>query len=194
MAYTLSTSFTSVYLLKYLHFSYKYVSAASVLSSILMIASNKFWGHIEAKKGINFVMGATSFFLAMELLILSFLNAGTGALLILSSAVSGFGTGGFAISIMTYRYSIMPQDKRTIYEGWYYFFYGLGVLAAPFIGRILTQDIPLLNSGISGYNKFQLLYLVSFALMLVLLLAVFVRPVMKKHAQNTGRGSEAFKS
>ena len=187
LIYTMSTSFSSVYMIKYMNFSYIYITAANAIALLVMIASNRVWGRIESKKGVKFVLSVTTSFLATELLILSFLNRGTAFLLIFSSIISGIGMGGFGVSTMTYRYEVMPKDKKIVFESWFYFFYGSGMLLAPFIGKVFLQQISFINNIISRYSAFQILYLISFIFMLLLLLIVFIRPAIIKKTDKTSQ-------
>jgi hypothetical protein len=171
LTYTISTCFTPVFLLKYLKFGYKYVSIANMISMITAIISNKIWSSLENRKGINYVITMTSYLAVCELLILSFLSRNTAFLLIISSVVSGMGMGGFSVSTMTYRYKIMPVSERTLYEGWYYFSSGIGMLLAPFIGKFLLGYLAGFPGVGREWNVFRVLYAISTVAMLVLLVA-----------------------
>jgi len=176
LLYTMSTSFTPVYLVRYLDFDYKFISAANVVAMVSMILGNSFWGKVEYRKGVNFVIAATAYVLAAELLFLSFLGSKTAFLLIVSSVVSGTGMGGFSVSLMTFRYKIMPETGKTLYEGWFYFAYGLGMLLAPFAGRTMLGILSGYEGKIYGLSGYQMVYFLSFAAMMVLLAIKFLRP------------------
>jgi len=170
LIYTLSTSFNTVYQIKHLGLDYGYVSAAGVVTLVVMILSNNFWGRIEEKKGGSYVIGISACIIGLELLALAFLNQRTTFMLIVWAIISGIGSGGFKVAVISYRYQIMPADGKTLFEGWYYVSFGLGVLIAPFLGNRLYNLLIVwqLTGWFSGY---QLLYLISF-LMLAILLAV----------------------
>ncbi len=170
LVYTMSVSFTPVYTIKYLNLDYKYLSTANTISLISMIFSNKIWSRVQAKKGINFVLAACMLFTAVELIILSFITEKTVALLLLSSLATGVGYGGFQVTVMAYRYDIMPKIGRTIYEGWYYFSFGLGMLFAPLAGKILLNYLSGIGYGGFEHLEFRLLYFVSFLSMVVILI------------------------
>lgn len=166
---TMASSFTSIYQIRYLKLDYKFISTLSVISQIVMIISGLFWSRVERKKGFKFVMVTTAFFYAGELLTLTFLRSDTILLLYLSNIMLGIGMGGFITSIFTYRHAIMPEDRKTVFEGWFYFASGLGMLIAPFVGEFCRNHLPEFTSSIFQYSKVQLLYLISFGLICLLL-------------------------
>lgn len=172
---TMASSFTPVYQIRYLKFDYKFISTISVISQIVMIVSGLFWSRVESKRGFKFAMAVTAFFVAGELLVLSFLRSDTFFLLYLSTILAGVGMGGFGTSIFTYRYAIMPEDGKTVYEGWFYFVSGLGMLIAPFAGELLRNNLPEFTNAIFQYSKIQLLYLISFSLICLLLFITIAR-------------------
>lgn len=166
---TMASSFTPIYQIRYLKLDYKFISTLSVISQIMMIVSGLFWSRVERKKGFKFVMVATAFFYAGELITLTFLRSDTYYLLYLSTIMLGIGMGGFITSIFTCRYAIMPEDRKTVYEGWFYFASGLSMLIAPFAGEFLRNHLPEFTNSIFQYSKVQLLYLISFGLICLLL-------------------------
>lgn len=172
---TMASSFTPVYQIRYLKLDYKFISAISVISQIVMVVSGLFWSRVESKRGFKFAMTITAFFVAGELLILTFLRSDTFFLLYLSTFLAGIGMGGFGTSIFTYRYAIMPEDGKTVYEGWFYFASGLGMLIAPFAGELLRNNLPGFTNAVFQYSKIQLLYLISFSLICLLLMVITAR-------------------
>jgi MFS family permease len=185
----MASSFTPVYLIKYLKFDYSFITTANVISQVAMIASNLYWARVEKKKGFRFVLGITALFTIGELLVLSFLKGENFYLLFISTIISGIGMGGFGVSIFTYRYEIMPETGKTIFEGWFYFASGLGMLIAPFAGQAMIDFIPEFSNPVFQNSKMQLLYLISFVLLCILLFFTFVTPSIKKPTIN-GLGNQ----
>jgi len=183
MVYTMSVSFTPVYLIKYLDLDYKFVSAAGFISNFAFIFSNRFWVKIEKKKSITFVMGLSAAFFAFELLLLALLRKETSFIYVLSCIATGIGLGGFTVTTMTYRYSIIPLESRIVYEGWFYFFYGIGMLLAPFAGEFFINNIKFVQNVSMGVNHFQLLFLFAFITMCLLIFISFVKPKIFKEVK-----------
>ncbi|MDD5604172.1 MAG: MFS transporter, partial [Eubacteriales bacterium] len=138
---TMASSFTPIYLIKYLEFDYGFISLINVFTIVMMIIANRIWQRVEIKNGYRFVLGITAFIVASEMLVLSFLTKNTYYLLFLSALVRGIGFGGFNVSIFTYRFALMPKSGKTLFEGWFYFMSGVGMLAAPFAGSAILSGM-----------------------------------------------------
>lgn len=161
---TISSTFTALYLLKYLSFNYSLISISTAVTYILMIVFNQLWGRIERSKGAKFVLVVSGFIAIGELLAYFFLNRNTYYLLFIAAVLSGIGNSGFGISLLNYRYDIIGNNNRVAYESWYKVVYGISVLFAPFIGSIFMGIISALDSSITQAGKIQILYLISFAI------------------------------
>ncbi|NSW89130.1 MAG: MFS transporter [Firmicutes bacterium] len=168
-----SVSYTPLYLIRYMEFDYKFISSITVLSYIFMIVSTNFWSKIEWKKGIKFVLRVGAFFIIAEVLVYAFLTKQTYFLLFIASIMSGIGNGGFNVALLNYRYDLMPEDNRTIYESWFGAVYGLGTILAPVLGGYLLGHLPLISNAVSQYGNFQLLYLITFIFDLIIVFVFF---------------------
>ncbi len=173
---TMSSSYTPLYLIKYLNFDYGFISATTVLSYIMMIVCTKFWAKIQMRKGQMFVLKITAIFVLGEYLLNSFLRSETPVFLVIGLIFSGIGYSGFNISIFAYRYEIIPEDNRTIYEGWYCAFLGISFLIAPLLGSFIMNRLPVFQNAVYQHSNFQLLYLISFAACALTILFTFYVP------------------
>lgn len=189
---SMSSSFSSVYLIRYLDFDYGFISTINVLMYIFMILSTKFWGRVEAKKGMEFVLGITAVFMVSEYLIYGFLTESTYFLLFFSPIIAGIGQGGFNTAIFTYRYDIMPEQNRTIYEGWFAATQGLSFLFAPILGNAIMQRLPAISNRVIQYSSFQLMYFISFALAITVVLVTFFKPTKNKLSANNGASAKSI--
>lgn len=160
---TLSSTYTNVYLIRYLKFDYSFISLVNVICYFFMIICTSFWSKIERKKGLKYVMKVTALFMISEPVVYSFLTQRTYFLLFFAPVLSGIGNSGFNITILTYRYEIMPPENKTIFEGWFGAANGLSLLVSPVIGSILLDYLPIFKNAVYQYSNFQLLYLVSVA-------------------------------
>lgn len=160
----IATSFTPLYQIRYLKLDYSFISIINVISYVALIMFTGFWGRVEVKKGLRFVFKITALFVICEILIYSFLTRNTIYLLFLSPIVSGIGYSGFNVSIMTYRFDIIPKTNKTIYEGWFGAVMGISMLIAPVVGSGLLKSLPNFSSAVYKNSNFQLLYLISFIL------------------------------
>lgn len=158
---TASTSYTSLYLIRYLKFDYSFITIINVVQYILMVVCTNFWRRIEREKGIKYVLLFTSCLAVAEVFIYSFLTDKTYFLLFIAPVISGIGYGGFNIAIMNYRYELIPENNKTIYEGWFNAAFGLSNLISPIAGSIIMNTLPVVNNSIYMHSSFQFLYLIS---------------------------------
>lgn len=170
---TLSTSFTPLYLIRYMNFDYKFISAVNVIAYIFMIVCTKIWRRLEGKLGLMAAFKLTGLIAVVEMLIFGFLTADTYFLLYLAPVFSGIGNSGFNIFVFNYRYSLMPEDNKTVYEGWYGAVLGLSALIGPALGTVVMNRLPVLQNEVFQHSKFQLMYLISFVLATGVVLLVF---------------------
>ena len=184
---TISSSFTSLYLIRYLSFDYGFISAINVLSYVAMILGTRIWDRFQNKYGNIFVMKYSAFFVIAEFFIYFFLTEKTFFFLYLSGLIGGIGNGGFLIAIMAYRFEIMPERAKTIYEGWYKAVYGFSVLIAPTIGELLTKILPDFSTKTFHVSRFQLLYLISFITGSIILFLTFIKPGFSKNKNKMAR-------
>ena len=173
---TISSSFSPLYLIRYLKFDYKFISAINVITYLFMILCTSLWSRFESKKGLIFVFKITGLIAIIEYLIYGFLTRDTYFLLYLAPVFSGIGYSGFNIAILNYRYELMPENNRTIYEGWFGAVMGLSMLVSPVIGNFIMNRLPVLQNGLFQYSRFQFMYIISFVLSAGVILLVLKEP------------------
>ncbi|MDD5603973.1 MAG: hypothetical protein PHG48_07885, partial [Eubacteriales bacterium] len=64
----------------------------------------------------------------------------------------------------------MPKSGKTLFEGWFYFMSGVGMLAAPFAGSAILSGMSSV-AGLSGSpagEAYRFLYLASFVMVTLL--------------------------
>ena len=170
---TISSSFTSLYLVRYLELDYKLISFVTVIANLFMISVIHMWRQAVGRIGLMRALKLTGFLAAMEFLIYAFLTRDSLFLLALAPVLAGAGNSGFNIFIMNYRYDLMPEKNRTLYEGWYGALFGLSLLVGPMVGNAVMNRLPVLENNLIQHSRFQLLYLISFALALPIILLSF---------------------
>jgi len=170
---TLSSSFTSVYLLRYLGLDYSFVSFVSVLSYISLVVFTRLWRRVEIRIGTIRTFRLTGFIAILEFLFYAFITQNTTYLLLIAPIFNGLGNSGFNIIALNYRYELMPEKNRTVYEGWYGAIFGLGLLIGPNIGSMIMERLPVIENAVIQHSRFQLLYLLSFLLAALILLLSF---------------------
>lgn len=176
LSLTLSTSFTSIYLIRYLQFDYGFITTINIFMYILMIVSTRFWGRIQSKKGTVFVLKNSALIAIFDCLIHFFLTEKTFFVMYFSSIIAGIGNGGFNIAFIAYRFEIMPDRGKTLYEGWFKAIYGTSVLLAPFFGKLIMNIMPDFSGLGFPISKFQMLYMASFIFAGIVIILSFYKP------------------
>lgn len=162
---SLSSSFTSLYQIKYLKLNYSLISVIYTVSYITMIIGTRLWDRIETNKGQYFVLSASALLLASEFFLYGFMTQKTLLLFLITPFLAGIGASGFNVATVNYRYSLMPEDgQRTIYEGWFGAAMGLGSLLGPTVGSMIRNLIPSFTNSVFQYSGYQIMYLASFVL------------------------------
>jgi MFS family permease len=173
---TISSSFTPLYLIRYLKFDYKFISIINVIAYLFLILFTNLWSKLENKKGLMFVFKITGLIAIMEFLIYGFLKNDTYFLLYFAPIFAGVGYSGFNVAILNYRYELMPENNRTVYEGWFGAVLGLSMLVSPVMGNFIMNRLPVVNNTLFQYSKFQFMYILSFILAATVVLLTLKDP------------------
>ncbi|HHW30295.1 MAG TPA: MFS transporter [Clostridiaceae bacterium] len=185
----ISGSFSTVYFIRYLDLDYSILSAFDVSVYVFMIISIRYWRKIESKHDVKFVLKISSYILIFEFAVYAFLRKESAMLIFLGAILSGIGNGGFNIAIFTYRYDIMPEDNRTLYEAWFGAVYGISTLVAPVIGNFFIKTLPEISIFSLKFNSFQINYFISFAISLSIIFFSFSGPGKLRVMKDIRRGA-----
>lgn len=177
---TMSGTFTPVYLVRYMKFDYSFISSMNVLQYVCLIAFTSFWRRMEAKKGVIFVLRVTATIAVVEYLLYGLLTTRTAWILPIATMLAGIGYSGFNITILNYRYSILPEKNRTVYESLFAAMFGLSTLLSPMIGNFLMNRMPIVENVVFEHSRFQLMYLLSFVLVQGVLFLSFNTPSKRR--------------
>lgn len=177
---TMSGTFTPVYLIRYLKFDYSFISTMNVLQYAALITATALWRRVEAKKGVVHVFRLTASIAVIEFLLYGFLTADRSWMLLPATVLAGIGYSGFNITILNYRYGILPEKNRTVYESWYAAVFGLSTLLAPVLGNFIMNRLPVVETTLFPHSRFQFMYLLSFVLVQGVLFAAFRLPKDKR--------------
>lgn len=155
-----ATSYTALYLYKYLGLGYLAITGYQSSILLLMVALTRPWAAVERRVGARRVLVLTSVFLSLDFIVYGFLTPGTLWLLPVSVLVASAGNSGFWICILPYRYALMPAAGKTIYEAWNGTFYAAASLLGALAGG---QAQKLLKGGVStpllDFGPYQLVFL-----------------------------------
>lgn len=114
LSLTVSTSFTSLYLIRYLNFDYGFITTINIISYILMIAFTRFWSRVQSRKGTVFVLKISSLIAIIDYFIYFFLTRETYLIMFFSAAIAGIGNSGFNIALIAHRFEIMPESGKNL--------------------------------------------------------------------------------
>lgn len=161
---TVSDSFTTVFMMKYLELPYRTVTAMSLIFSLPQIVLLGIWGKISDRLGHEFVLKASVWLFAGQTLFLFFSSPKSWRLFLplafLAAAVSN---AGFVISVFNRRYELMPRENRIVYDNFYTAVIGLGSIFGPMVGGLIKSGIE--NNPVTAdafpLANIRLLYLIS---------------------------------
>ncbi len=180
---TMSGTFTPVYLIRYLKFDYSFISSMNVIQYVSLIAFTGFWRKVEAKKGVTHVFRMTATIAVIEYFLYGFLTENRPWMLLPATILAGVGYSGFNITVLNYRYGILPEKNRTVYESWFAAVFGLSTLLAPIIGNFIMNRLPVVENAVFAHSRFQFMYLISFALVQGVLFLSFNTPSKRRLIQ-----------
>lgn len=159
-----SASFTNVYMIRYLKLSYTVINLISIFSAVLQIFILRVWGRLSDKFGHQYVMNASIWFFAGEMLLWSIASKSTLIIFIPAACVfSAVANSGFVVGAFNRRYTIIPEKGRMIYDGFYSAVIGIALIIAPILGgRVKTilasNDFA---AGIIQFGEFRALYMIT---------------------------------
>ncbi len=174
---TMSGTFTPVYLIRYLQFDYSFISTMNVIQYISLIGFTAFWRKVEAKKGLVHVFRLTATIAVFEFLLYGLLTTRTAWILLPATILAGVGYSGFNVTVLNYRYSLIPDKNRTVYESLFAAVFGLSTFLAPVVGNFIMTRLPVVTNAIFEHSQFQFMYLLSFVLVQIVLIVSFRIPL-----------------
>jgi hypothetical protein len=167
---SIAASFSPLYLIRYLKINYSYLSLINIITYFCMIVFTKPWSRLARRLGLRTILRVSGFLIIIDLFLYLFLNSRTTMLLMLNATLSGIGNSGFNAYAYLYRFELMPEENRTIYEGINGAAVGLSLLLGPVVGGFIMELLPVFTAGFIEYSKFQLIFLISFILAAITLI------------------------
>ena len=159
-----AASFSQIYLLRYLHSSFTFINAMSIIASVLQILIfYKFWGKVTDRLGANFVLIASMSLYIIDMLIWMFIDQASlivlYPLLQIVAAVEG---AGFTVGVYTRRYDIIPKEGRSVYDSFFVCCLGVTLLISPFVGGLLRDVFEgMAVFSAVPFGSFRAVYLVA---------------------------------
>lgn len=156
--YFMCSSYTALYMKKYLNLTYIPITLYNTSLYVIMILMTHPWLRIEAKIGRRTMLALTAALMAADAMSMMFLTGRTLWILVLSAVLNGFGSSGLWACVFPYRYDLMPQEGKLAYEGWYGFLYGMASLLGAFAGGRLQMVLQPVRTPFMTFSVFQIIY------------------------------------
>lgn len=160
--FSMASSYTSLYQYKYLHLSVLFITIYNAFIYAIMIAVTGLWARLERRMGRLMVLVLSAVLMALDFLVYGFLTTQTLWVIVLSPVFNGLGSSGFWACALPYRYDLMPEEGKTVYEGWNGVFFGSAGLFGALAGGALQDLLRPVAAGF--FSVFQILYLAAFVL------------------------------
>lgn len=132
----LSSAFKGIYMLKYLNSSYTFVALNESLVYVIVIILSIFLIRYAGKISWEKLLKYSLIFYIVHFILLALTGKSTFFIYMLHSIVLGIATAAFNLSILNYRFQIMPKHSKTFYDSTFGVAFGIAALAAPFIGTL----------------------------------------------------------
>jgi hypothetical protein len=163
----MATAYTSLYQYKYLNLSVGFITAYNASIYVIMIAVTRLWARVEARAGSLRVLVACAALMCMDYVVYGFLTQKSLWVIVFSPIFMGLGSSGFWACALPYRYDLMPEEGKMVYEGWNGFCFGLAGLLGALAGSALQRLLPAVSTPFMRFSVFQLVYLLAGALTLL---------------------------
>lgn len=170
----IAMSYATLYQLNYLELSYTFISVAAVLNVILQFVWYPILGKIVDKYNTSLLILICFMFYFGDSLIWSFTNMTTKYVMVIMANLLGSITGPFfSLALFKRKYDIIPESDRSLYDGFYTAVVAAIIAVAPLLGGFLKNIIQtnIKPFWIFEVPQFQLIFLLTNVLLLILILA-----------------------
>ncbi|MFO7611309.1 MAG: MFS transporter [Clostridia bacterium] len=177
----MTMSFASVYQLRYLEIPYTFITVMGMINPVLQMAWYPMWGRLVDKYGSRFILRLALWMYVLHAILWFFMTKGSYfyimPLLQISAAMIG---PAFMLGTFNTKYSIIPQEGRSVYDGFFTSVVGFVILISPAVGNLIKIFIENNLSGSIGMEFPQFRLMFALAAVLVLLLNLYHLASAKK--------------
>jgi MFS family permease len=159
----ISAPFWGAHMLKNLHLDYYLISLFSIVSGIVSLISQPFWGKMIDHYGCKPVLKFNLIFILFIPYLWFFVTPQHYFLLWVDALMSGIFWAGFNLAIFTIVLQISPQEGRPYFLASTSFVNGLFTFLASFIGGIIANQLSFFKWQIYGQTlvNFHILFFLS---------------------------------
>lgn len=179
----IADSSTTIYMMKYLKYSYTKIAFVQMLMTLPQLFLLKPFGKMVDKLGSMRVLYFSIWFFAGETLFFAFSNQSNSLLCVsIAFLITSFANSGFTVSSFSSRYEIIPEEGRMIYDSVYGAFIGISFILAPLIGGGIKNFISTnkILKGTIQFPEIRLLYLTSTILLLLIQVVISFSPYYRE--------------
>lgn len=167
----MTMSFASVYQLRYLEIPYTFITAMGIISPVLQMLWYPMWGKMVDKYGPHFIIRLALWMYVLQAILWFCMTKGSYwfvmPLLQINASMIG---PAFMLGVFNSKYDVIPQEGRSVYDGFFTACVGLIILIAPTVGNQLKNLIEANSGRIIGmeFPQFRLLFLLAAVLVLII--------------------------
>lgn len=172
----LSMSFASVYQIKYLKLSYTFLTIGTTINALLQMLYYPMWGKFLDKYGPVFTRNVAITLYCLHALIYVFLTKETAYVgMVFLWLNASFMGPAWMLGVFNTKYTVIPAEGRSLYDGFYTSVIGITILLGPTIGNVIRNIIINNNVSIVEFSQFRLMFLLTFLMLLGLVISIYVK-------------------
>lgn len=172
----LSMSFASVYQIKYLKLSYTFLTIGTTVNAILQMLYYPMWGKFLDKYGPEFTRNVGMTFYCIHALIYVFLTKETAYIgMVILWLNASFMGPAWMLGVFNTKYSVIPAEGRSLYDGFYTSVIGITILLGPTIGILVRNIIINNNINFIQFSQFRLMFFLTFLMLLGLTIYISIK-------------------
>jgi len=171
LSWYMTMSFASVFQLRYLEIPYTFITVTGIINPVLQMLWYPMWGRMVDKYGPGFIIRVAMWLYVLHALLWFCMTKSSfyfvRPLLMVNASLIG---PAFMLGVFNSKYDVMPQEGRSVYDGFFTSCVGLIILIAPTIGNQVKNLIERNSSRIIGmeFPQFRLLFIIAAVLVLMI--------------------------
>lgn len=182
----ISMTVAQVYEIRYMEVSYTYLTAMGAMSAVIQIFLYPVWGKVMDKYGSNLVMRMTMVFYTLHAFLYFLMVKGNAPFLILLLNINAaILNPAWVLSTFNERFSLIPRERRKLYDGFFTTVMAVVILVAPTIGNVIRELMLKTGLDFVPYIEFKSLFFATFILLLGMNIVLLI-----KSKKNTGLEGE----
>lgn len=170
----LTMSFASVYQIRYLEIPYTFITVMGMINPILQMVWYPMWGRLNDKYGPDFIIRLSLWLYVLQAVLWFCMTSSSYYYVMPLLQINASLIGPAAmLGIFNAKYSVIPQEGRSIYDGFYTSVVGMIILIAPTVGNFLKEFLDNNSYRIAGMEFPQFRIMFATAAVLVLGLNIY---------------------